>query len=160
MSKRVAAVASGLGILLAFSARAADPPILPRLDITPGAVATSCTIHDICPHERPGLRGGIPAAMRQAILGDYEAASYCGKQGACELDHSVSVELCGATTRQNLWPQSYLYSEGARIKDRLENELHRRVCAGKMPLRDAQKVIETDWLGAYVKFVQEPTGDK
>ena len=38
---------------------------------------------------------------------------------------------------------------GARKKDRVENYLHRLVCAGKISLKDAQKAIKTDWTKVY-----------
>lgn len=151
-------VALFAALALTVPAYAADPPVLPDPGITPGAVLPSCKLSDICPHERSGLRGPVSTSMRNAILRAYRSAAYCHASGACELDHSISVELCGATVAQNLWPQSYLYDEGAHMKDRLENELHRRVCAGEMTLQDAQTAISRDWLKAYVDYVGATDG--
>jgi hypothetical protein len=56
-----------------------------------------------------------------------------------ELDHLISLELGGAPADPaNLWPEPYLGERTAKQKDRLESELHRRVCAGTLPLADAQ----------------------
>lgn len=43
---------------------------------------------------------------------------------------------------ENLWPQPI---KQARVKDKLENTLHRKVCAGSMTLTAAQHCINSDW---------------
>ena len=42
---------------------------------------------------------------------------------------------------------------GSDQKDRLENRLHKLVCAGKMPLAQAQYLIAKDWVGAYRQLI-------
>jgi hypothetical protein len=37
----------------------------------------------------------------------------------------------------------------------LESKLHQLVCAGKLPLKQAQDEIATDWIAAYNKYVLE-----
>jgi len=50
-------------------------------------------------------------------------------------------------------PQSYRTQPwNAHVKDRLENELHRLVCAGQLPLDTAQRDIATDWIAAYQAY--------
>jgi hypothetical protein len=41
----------------------------------------------------------------------------------------------------------------AHVKDKLENELHKRVCNGSLDLKTAQQEISTDWIAAYNKYV-------
>lgn len=137
---------------------------------TPGATSASVTqanIHStIC-------RSGYTASVRPpvsyteplkrellAAYGDQVAAA------AYELDHLVPLELGGAPrSRQNLWPQPWERDrqhpagfappgQGAQSKDRLENELRRRVCAGAMPLAEAQGAIAADWRGLAVRYGQ------
>src|SRR5947209_585649 len=64
-----------------------------------------------------------------------------------EYDHLISLELGGAPNdRRNLWPEP---GASPNPKDRLENLLHRRLCAGRIGLRAAQREIATDWVAAY-----------
>jgi hypothetical protein len=74
---------------------------------------------------------------------------------ACyEEDHLIPLELGGdPRSPDNLWPEPWFGVWNARVKDRLENKLHLMVCAGKIPLRDAQQAIATDWVGAYRQYV-------
>jgi hypothetical protein len=68
----------------------------------------------------------------------------------CELDHLISIEIGGADTLDNIWPQCG--PEGAtganryfKQKDMVENYLAAQVRAGKMKLKDVQVGIATDW---------------
>ena len=82
-----------------------------------------------------------------AVGGDYNTSDY-------EEDHLISLELGGAPSDpRNLWPEYYHSSIGARVKDKIENALHRLVCSGVIKLKTAQRLIATDWRGAYQKFV-------
>jgi hypothetical protein len=74
-----------------------------------------------------------------------------------EVDHLISLELGGADVAENLWPQSYdTQPWNAHVKDKLEDRLHALVCAGKMPLEQAQRDMATDWIAAYHKYVALP----
>lgn len=72
--------------------------------------------------------------------------------GGCEIDHLISRELGGADDVANLWPQSYVGEWNARLKDRLENRLHREVCAGRLTLEDAQGGIAQDWKAMFTRY--------
>ena len=75
-----------------------------------------------------------------------------------EEDHLISLQLGGhPTDPRNLWPQPYDSACGARIKDVLETKLKRIVCAGSLTLAEAQRLIASDWISAYQKFVK-PAG--
>lgn len=68
----------------------------------------------------------------------------------CELDHLISIEIGGADTLDNIWPQcGPKGSTGAnryfKQKDMVENYLAAQVRAGKMELKDVQSGIATDW---------------
>ena len=62
-----------------------------------------------------------------------------------ELDHLVSLELAGANDTKNLWPE---VGSLPNPKDKVENDLHRAVCSGKVTLAVAQQAIATDWMTA------------
>ena len=70
-----------------------------------------------------------------------------------EEDHLIPLEIGGdGYAPGNLWPERYAGANGARIKDRLENELRLLVCAGRLGLRAAQAAIAGDWYAAYRKY--------
>jgi uncharacterized protein YdiU (UPF0061 family) len=57
---------------------------------------------------------------------------------------------------RNLWPESYrTHPWNARVKDALENELHRRVCAGTLDLATAQRAIASNWVVGYRTYVHK-----
>jgi hypothetical protein len=71
-------------------------------------------------------------------------------------DHLVPLELGGAPRDpRNLWPQpnDVTLPDGTVVssgeKDDLEDYLNTRVCAGTMPLDDAQRSIAGDWIAAW-----------
>ena len=73
-------------------------------------------------------------------------------------DHLVPLELGGAPRDPlNLWPEpnDIVLPDGTEVgsdaKDNLENDLHRRVCAGTMQLGDAQRLIAGDWIAAWTE---------
>jgi len=72
-------------------------------------------------------------------------------------DHLIPLELGGhPRSERNLWPQprgSPLFGHQAEKKDVLENALRKRVCAGAVGLREAQRAIAEDWPAAYRRFV-------
>jgi hypothetical protein len=79
---------------------------------------------------------------------------------ACyEEDHLISLELGGdPRSPDNLWPEPWFGPWNAHVKDTLENRLHGMVCAGEIPLRDAQQAIATDWVAAYRTYVRDVPG--
>lgn len=54
-----------------------------------------------------------------------------------ELDHLIPLELGGANSLSNLWAEPW---PDARTKD-VEENLHREVCAGRLPIAEAQADI-------------------
>lgn len=124
---------------------------LPNPKTTPGAVRTTNT-KQVCSTTTGQFRNTTEAMKKQAC------AAYgikdCPKAKVMEIDHLISLELGGADEIANLWPQLAVYSDGSpgfHVKDKLENDLHRLVCSGKMKLTDAQACIRTDWIGCMQK---------
>ncbi len=72
-----------------------------------------------------------------------------------ELDHLIPISIGGASDdAKNLWPESRRTRPwNAEVKDTLKDVLHREVCAGRVPLKEAQDAIRTDWIAAYLKFM-------
>ncbi len=82
--------------------------------------------------------------------GDHGSASFY------EYDHDVPLELGGAVNdARNLWPEpDYPAHSGFYLnpKDHLERALNRLVCAGQMPLAQAQRLIADNWVSAYHRY--------
>ena len=73
-----------------------------------------------------------------------------------EEDHLISLQLGGnPRDPKNLWPQTYFGVCNARVKDMLETKLKRLVCDGTISLQEAQQAIATNWVAAYVEYVNE-----
>jgi hypothetical protein len=73
------------------------------------------------------------------------------------VDHLIPLELDGDNAIQNLWPEAAEPRPGFHEKDRVENYLHGKVCAGEMSVGEAQRLIATDWLSVWTRSVGETT---
>jgi len=131
----------------------------PRL--TPGAINSSVTQNNI--HKTICVSGytatirpssSYTTALKIQQLQSGYAVNGDTQTGHYEEDHLISLELGGAPKDpRNLWPEYYASSLGARVKDKVENALHRLVCSGVIKLKTAQVWIAKDWRGAYEKFI-------
>lgn len=72
-----------------------------------------------------------------------------------ELDHAVPLETGGnPTSTDNLWLESWTGPMNAHVKDRLENEMKRLVCAGKVTLKQAQACfMNCGWVACYKQWM-------
>ena len=129
--------------------RTAEGVLLPDSVITPGVANPRLTAKVLC-HQTFRTRDErrVTAAMRRQVCTLYDVVP-CDRH--VEVDHLISLELGGANDIQNLWPQPYAPSPGARQKDVLENWLHKQVCAGMMSLEAAQQAIATNWYALYLQ---------
>lgn len=143
------------------SPAASDSNMSPNASRTPGAINRSVTQSNI--HQTICVTGytatirppsSYTTALKIQQLHSGYAVAGDMKTGDYEEDHLISLELGGAPSDpKNLWPEYYNSSLGARVKDKIENTLHRLVCSGIIKLKTAQKLIATDWRGAYSKFI-------
>ena len=129
--------------------------VLPDRRCSPGAYdprVTQATIGStICvPGYSESVRN-VPESAKRAVYAEYGIAHHAPY--SYEVDHIVSLELGGSNDISNLYPESYTIADGARVKDRLENALHRAVCDGRVPLRTAQRAIASNWLAAYRRYL-------
>ena len=94
----------------------------------------------------------VTQSMKNEVFSRYGFIKGKFKPGDYEIDHFISLELGGANDIKNLWPQPYSKSGtvfGAREKDVVETNLHRRICNKQITLQAAQKIITTDWIAEY-----------
>jgi hypothetical protein len=139
--------------------------ILPDPARTPGAINPAVTQSDIgrticvagwTSTIRPPSSYTTALKQRElatgyAYRGDTNTSDY-------EEDHLISLELGGSPTAvENLWPEPYAATDGARVKDTIENKLHRLVCAGTISLSTAQHAIARNWYASYLTYVGIPT---
>ena len=138
-------------ILLATSAMpssAQDAAALPDPMMTPGEVMTGDL--DVVCHQRTRERRRVPTSRCDEVFRAYSIPDTPLARYSYECDHLVPLALGGSNTAANLWPQPNV--EAAR-KDLLEVEMQRLVCAGALPLPQAQREIADDWMLAYARYV-------
>ncbi len=120
---------------------------LPDPRCTPGATATD-DFEVLCHQPTAARRCNFSKATREAMFHAY-GLPYPEPHGAHELDHLIPLELGGANTLDNVWPEAADPDPGFHQKDWLENYLHKQVCAGEMDLAIARWLIRRDWVNAY-----------
>lgn len=144
-------------------------PIEPDPVLTPGDINPALTQAVLCAKDfaTPKYRhvtesDKVAAYLRYGMIvpkdsrGHYNFhVGYCATKEGCEVDHDLSIENGGANSPLNLWVQPYsgtIWS--AHAKDILENRLHRLVCVAKsIDLADDQRVLRTDWIAGWFKYV-------
>jgi hypothetical protein len=119
-------VALGLVVLGAASG---GSPLRPDPQLTPGTTL-EVTIMDICVPGYTKTVRDVPDPVKRQVYAAYGIQTHA--PGEYEVDHLIPLELGGSHALTNLWPQSYQTQPwNAHAKDRLENTLHRLVCAGQ-----------------------------
>ena len=120
----------------------------PNPVLTPGATR-GLTTATVCSTKWGLDRRHVTERMKRDVFTAYGIPWETRKD--YEVDHFIPRELGGADAVANLWPEKW---DGARKKDRLENRLHRMVCAGQMSLTFAVEAITSDWVAAYRLYVE------
>jgi hypothetical protein len=127
-------------VALATNAQAQEA-LLPNPKLTPGRIA-----------ERDKDRGGVTLAMEKKVFSRYRLP--WPRRAEFKLDHLVPVELGGADTIDNLWPQSVRTKPyGADRKELLTEVFLERIARKQITLEQAQELIRKDWIDAFVDHV-------
>jgi hypothetical protein len=127
---------------------------LPSATCTPGAAYSGVTQRTIkkticvkgwTDTVRPA--SSITSRMKLKSMQEYGAT---GSPSAYEYDHLIPLQLGGALDNpRNLWPEPHQInganSLGSFDKDGAESHLRALVCAGKMKLAAARRIMRTDW---------------
>ena len=121
----------------------------PGLRCSPGAVDPALTRAVLCSagFHTSSVRH-VSTSLKHAVEVAYGMAPRAYGR-TIEIDHIVSLELGGPNDIANLYLEPGGGTSGYQVKDRLENALHRLVCAGKLTLAAAQRGIATNWLQLY-----------
>ena len=137
-------------LLLALFTTSVFAADLPNPKLTPG-VARVVTQDTLCTTSTKLVRHTTSDIKKQVYVeyglkptfGD----SCSGPSHSCyEVDHLIPLEAGGADVKENLWPQKYDGINNAHDKDKLENFLHKQICANKITMQQAQTCIAKDWI--------------
>jgi len=127
--------------LLVFALAAyasAQDALLPNPKLTPGRVA-----------KRDKDRGGVTLKMEQKVFARYRLP--WTRRNEFKIDHLIPVELGGADTINNLWPQSLRTKPyGADRKELLTEVLLTRIRASQITVAQAQEQISRDWIDTFI----------
>jgi hypothetical protein len=153
---RAAVFAVALGVWLAVVCASVfgqglGMPAAPDPIRTPGAVNPAITRERACQTHWHRDSRHVTAKMRRTVLDAYGVARADAKR--YELDHLVPRQLGGADVIGNLWPQPWDGPTGAHAKDKIENRLHRDVCAGRTTLAEAQDAFTS---GRWIEMLTAP----
>ena len=112
--------------------------MLPNPKLTPGKIA-----------RRDEDRHGVTEAMERGVFERYRIP--WSRRAEFKIDHLIPIELGGADSIDNLWPQSLsIKPYGAERKELLTQRLLARIATGKMTLAKAQEEISQDWISCFV----------
>ena len=148
--------ATTAALMLAATSVYAQTTIIPDPTLTPGAVRTT-NIGEIC---NEGSTRSLRHWSRERD--DFIMREFGLPPGAhpnFEVDHLIALELGGADTDTNLWPEPRRTIEpiwNAERKDELENKLRDLVCMGALDPAIAQRAIADDWVAAFQHYIGEP----
>ena len=129
-------------LLLALFTTSVFAADLPNPKLTPG-VARQVTQDELCTTSTKLVRHTTSDTKKQ-VYAEYglkpNRSSNCtGVAQSCyEVDHLIPLEMGGADEKNNLWPQLYDGVNNAHDKDKLENFLHKQICANKITMKQAQ----------------------
>ena len=126
-----------LVLSLATQVRAGDN-LLPDRELTPGKVARN-----------GNDRHGVTEEMERHVFSSYHIP--WRRRPEFKVDHLIPVELGGADTIDNLWPQSLSARPyNAQRKELLTQRLLTEIASGEMTLAQAQREIREDWISCFV----------
>lgn len=131
-----------LSVVLVVAAKAcAEEALLPSPKLTPGKVA-----------KRDKDRGGVTLKMEHRVFARYHLP--WSRRAEFKIDHLIPLELGGADTINNLWPQNIgTRPYSVERKELLTEALLARVRAGQMTLTQAQEEIRRDWIDAFIDYL-------
>ena len=126
--------------LVAAQARAEDL-LLPNPKLTPGKLA-----------QRDKDLHGVSVAMEQKVFKRYRIP--WTRRAEFKIDHLIPLELGGADSMENLWPQNLRVKPyGYERKELLTRCLLLRIGEGRITLAQAQAAVQEDWIDAFIDYL-------
>jgi len=154
-TQRARTIALSLALLFNLSAVALPQDrqrYLPDPKLSPGDTI-AVTKEEVCGDRHTALVDAIPVRVKGQVFDRY-GVSTAGPR-PYNIDHLIPVKLGGSNSIKNLWPQPLSGEWNYVLKNKLEKQLHKKVCRGELELRTAQQEIAADWVSAYKKYVAE-----
>jgi hypothetical protein len=140
LNKETAIAAFLISLGLAAGLHAEDS-MLPDPKLTPGKVARAAAD-----------RGGVTEAMERKIFNRYRIP--WTRRPEFKVDHLIPVELGGADSLENLWPQSLnIKPYGAHRKELLTERLLAAIASGRMTVGQAQEELQRDWIDCFINHL-------
>jgi hypothetical protein len=134
---RITVTALLIALSPASLVRAGDD-MLPDPKLTPGKVARNAKD-----------RSGITEETERKVFARYRIP--WRRRLEFKIDHLVPLELGGADTIDNLWPQNLrIKPYNAQRKELLTERLLAGIASGEMTLEQAQEEIRADWISCFV----------
>ncbi len=134
----------------ALAGGGADPSLTPGA--TNPAVTQATIATTICRVGYTKTIRNVSNATKRQVYVEYRVAQ--APKRLYVIDHLVPLEVGGANTITNLWPE---LKADAKRKDVVEGELHARVCSGAEDLTTAQRAFESVWSTALAAAPVPPT---
>jgi hypothetical protein len=154
---RLVCVLALAAVAVSSGAYASGP--IPNVSTTPGATNPAVTQSNI--HQTICVAGYTrtvrPPSWYTSKLKHRQLAAegIYGRMREFEEDHLIPLSLGGSPRDvHNLWPEPRFGFWSAEKKDRLENVMHRQVCAGDISLAKAQDAFRGNWTVAYQRYVR------
>jgi hypothetical protein len=132
---------------------APDGSAMPDRTLTPGNALVSAAAV-VCAPEYATSISDVSEDLRRGVLAAYAIED--AQRDGYELDHLIPVELGGDNSAGNLWPQPRTGIGNAAVKNGLESHLRDLVCAGAVPLAEAQHTMASDWSAANARYAAIP----
>jgi hypothetical protein len=133
----------------------ADPdyPYWPSSALTPGSIQETRP-SQFCQSGWAAAHRNVTSAQYRQVYAAY-GIPYPQPTGTFELDHLIPLELGGANSNDNLWPEprDTDWGWGFHQKDYLENYLHQLVCGGQLDAGTATFSVATDWFQTYCTYI-------
>ena len=123
---------------------------LPDPRCTPGAYFSRAGRSMICVRGYTAKVRNVTSSMKARVYAEYGIRHH--SRGQYEVDHLVPLEGGGSNSIANLFPEAANPRPGFHQKDKLENEMHRRICNGTASIRRTQRVIARNWLSLYRRW--------
>ena len=149
----IAVVVSAITMCASSAALAggdADPSLTPGAKNPAVSQATIATT--ICRVGYTKTVRNVSNATKSQVYAEYRVAQ--AQKRLYVIDHLVPLEVGGANAITNLWSE---LKDDAKRKDRVEGELHARVCSGAEDLTTAQRAFESVWSTALATAPVPPT---